>query len=725
MKLKLPFCSKLCASFVLISILFCNTLKAQLVQPFSVRYQTTQKGGIVFLANNALSCAANPTTAGGTCQTGTAALPPAGTYKDNDYNAVYVDIDGNASTFQSSSDSLNLASCSSISWAGLYWAADGVAAQGNANIKLKVNNGAYQTIVADQKLLNTAGYTSYHNFKDITSIVQAAGTKSRFTLADIPTNGIGASNQWGSWMIAVVYKNELEKMRQLTVFDGLASVSGSLVVDVPISGFLTPPTGPVSFEIGDYTHDGDRSLTGDQALWMGNGSGFVNIFDGLNPINDVMNSTVSNKGVLTPFRIPNLNNTAGLDADIFAPDNTAKNYLTNNQTSATLRLTTGGETYLTQTLTTAIDVYEPDIRVQKQVFDKNGNNVYMATVNPGDTLTYFITIKNIGSDTSVNSFLTDSIERNSVYVPNSIKVVVGPNTGNKTDAIGDDQASYDAASTSIKVNVGTGANAGSGGKIGNSPAGTDSTVVSFKVVATSDCFLLKCDNQINNSANVKGNGKISGNNYNVASNPLAFDANGCPIAGATTTFINVTVANCTYPADTTINICSNNIPLFTSLYTRAGYTTFKNSAFATVTSPSTAGTYYAFRTAYTGCIDTVQINVTLSNPANAGTDGSTSVCANSISAIDLFSLITGEQAGGVWTRLTGTGGTFSGSTFTPATGVTTSTFRYIVLGTAPCANDTSIATVTIKVNTTSTTNVSICPAALPYSWNGSRASAGT
>ena len=32
---------------------------------------------------------------------------------------------------------------------------------------------------------------------------------------------------------------------------------------------------------------------------------------------------------------------------------------------------------------------------------------------------------------------------------------------------------------------------------------------------------------------------------------------------------------------------------------------------------------------------------------------------------------------------------------------------------------------TVKTNTTSTTNVSICPSALPYSWNGSRNTAGT
>ena len=54
------------------------------------------------------------------------------------------------------------------------------------NIKIKVNNGAYQNISADISQLNTTGYTSYHDFKDITSIVKAAGVNARFTVANIP-----------------------------------------------------------------------------------------------------------------------------------------------------------------------------------------------------------------------------------------------------------------------------------------------------------------------------------------------------------------------------------------------------------------------------------------------------------------------------------------------------------------------------------------------------------
>lgn len=93
--------------------------------------------------------------------------------------------------------------------------------------------------------------------------------------------------------------------------------------------------------------------------------------------------------------------------------------------------------------------------------------------------------------------------------------------------------------------------------------------------------------------------------------------------------------------------------------------------------------------------ETVTINI---NPqTNAGTDGSAEGCEGGIIVINLFDLITGEQAGGTWTRLTGTGGNFNAAagTYALTTGATSSTFRYLVTGIAPCTDDESVATVTV------------------------------
>ena len=89
----------------------------------------------------------------------------------------------------------------------------------------------------------------YYCFKNITPLVQASGGNGRFTIANISSE-TGDENLFGAWTIVVVYSNQLESMRNLTVFDGMGYVSGQNNLDIPISGFLTPTVGPVSFELG-------------------------------------------------------------------------------------------------------------------------------------------------------------------------------------------------------------------------------------------------------------------------------------------------------------------------------------------------------------------------------------------------------------------------------------------------------------------------------------------
>ena len=82
---------------------------------------------------------------------------------------------------------------------------------------------------------------------------------------------------------------------------------------------------------------------------------------------------------------------------------------------------------------------------------------------------------------------------------------------------------------------------------------------------------------------------------------------------------------------------------------------------------------------------------------NPGADGIITVCEDPAITIDLYSVISGEDAGGTWTRLSGTGGTFNAAsaTFTPSTGATTSQFSYSVQTGGPCAAFPSTATITI------------------------------
>jgi len=490
----------------------------QIVDPFTIRYQTNLKGGLVYLANSSIgcNCAANNET------------PPGGTSDNNDFSMAYVNTDSDPATFMSSSDQLDLPNCSKIVWAGLYWVGmlnTPASSTTNYNlrnqVKLSANNGAYINLVADEILNNTVGKTMYNCFKDVTSIVQANPINASYSVANVVTQN--GSNTFGGWTMVVVYQNIYESMKNVTVYDGLANVnSTSGTVNINLSGFLTPTSGPVNFELGVVAHDGDRGQTGDQLAFNGAGS-FVTISDAIHTANNVFNSTISRNGVLTPLRNPSYNNNLGHDANIYSPNNSTFNYIGNSATSAQIRVSTTFETVLTSVLTAAIDIFEPDLRATVSYTDLNGG-----AVQPGDILEYSITAKNIGSDVSINTYLTDTLDTRLQYLPGTLTYSYGPNSGVKTDPTDSDQAEFIASSNVISARIGSGATGTNGGAVVNSSTGADSTVVKFRVKLNENCAVWQCGTQLQNQAYIFGTGQISGTNNTNNGLSDQLDASGCP-----------------------------------------------------------------------------------------------------------------------------------------------------------------------------------------------------
>ncbi|MFT6245851.1 MAG: hypothetical protein ACJA0U_003149, partial [Salibacteraceae bacterium] len=196
-------------SFFLLLFLTSSVSFGQTIDPFAIRYQTNQKGGLSILANVSVGC--------GTCSAHTE-LPPGGISDNNGVTSNFVDIDSDLSTFSSSSDQLNLANCSEITFAGLYWEghldnqpANTPGWANRSNIKLKVDAGVYMDLIADETLDNGVGKSTFFCFKDITSIVQANSITSNYTVANIVTD-VG-SNTFGGWTIVIVYNNIYETMK--------------------------------------------------------------------------------------------------------------------------------------------------------------------------------------------------------------------------------------------------------------------------------------------------------------------------------------------------------------------------------------------------------------------------------------------------------------------------------------------------------------------------------
>jgi gliding motility-associated-like protein/fimbrial isopeptide formation D2 family protein len=697
----------------LVRLLFClllvNGASAQVLVPFVKRYDVTQPGGLVMLGNTILTCNGGAPVAGSVnCGPAQAEVPPAGTSRDNNFNSAYIDIDGDAATFSSSSADLNLTTCSKVTFAGLYWAAEinlGNANYANRNqVKIKEPGAtSYTTLTADTSFDLNGGYDYYSCYKDITTILQNAGNGT-YTIADL-VSITGGSNQWAGWGIVVVYKNDLMTAKNLTVFDGLGSVANSASsVVVNVNGFYTPPSGPVNFELGEIAFDGDRNLTGDSLLFKG-GASFLAVSDALHTTNDLFNSSITNNAVQVLNRNPAYSNTLGYDQCIFKPNNATKNYLPNGATSAQIKVTTGGEQIFLRVLTSAIDTYEPDLAMKKTVADIDGGQV-----NPGDTLLYTVTINNKGSDTSSVTVLTDTLPFNCDYIAGSTQITSGPNTGVKTDAAGDDQAEFTAAGAYniVTVRLGNGADGTNGGSMPHL-GGNSTTIVTFKVRITDDCTKLLCNPVISNRASINYSGYISGIPRKGNSNPQLLDSLGCPVEGFTSTTITVPVV-CAPPPDSTVGGC---LPLVFSTIPniRPNYT-YYNAAWAPVTQANVTGTYHGIRVIPgTSCADTINYIVYIPTPTTANAGANQNLCNVASTTMAGNTAVIGT---GTWTVISGPNLPSFTSNHSPNTTVTglipgTYTFAWTISTGCNSTTDTvTISNAALPTTANAGSNQSLC-----------------
>ena len=216
----------------------------------------------------------------------------------------------------------------------------------------------------DESALNVGRYQA---FADVTSLVQAGGAGNYFG-ANVQS-GL-ASDHYAGWSLVVAYRNTSEPARNLTIFDGLKTIrSSDPPTTITVSGFRTPPNGPVNSNVGFITYEGDLGIVGDTAKLN-----TTTLSDPANPATNFFNSSIEPNP-----RNPSNANNFGFDADIFQ----TTNVLGNNATSATLTLTTSGDQYLPGALFFATELYAPKITQTKTVTDLNGGEAL-----PGDVLEY-------------------------------------------------------------------------------------------------------------------------------------------------------------------------------------------------------------------------------------------------------------------------------------------------------------------------------------------------
>jgi uncharacterized repeat protein (TIGR01451 family) len=516
--------------------------------------------------------------------------------------------------FNSSTADLNLASCSQVLFAGLYWGAtqgtDGINTAWIVNetaIKIKVpGSPVYQNITSTQTdyhndvLVPGLPHTGYRSFADITSLINTTNPNGTYGIANMATpEGIG--NGAGGWTIVIAYADPGTIVRNLTVFDGSAIMNGGdPPLNVAITGFLTPPTGPVSCELGAVVYDGDRTSL-DAYKFKQDANPLIGTYTDLTPnatsaLADMWNSTISAYGANVTTRNPAHANTLGYDADVLIVPNALNVVLGNSATSASIRFESPSENYFIHTVSTAISQYTPTFRLSKTSLDINGG-----TFQPGDQLRYQVNFQNSGNDASTATTIIDNIPSGTSFKPGSLRI----NGVVKTDAMGDDEAEYDFVNDRVLFRLGTGANGTTGGEVDPLISGN----VTFEVYSAGSCAVFACNTTINNRARISYAGKLSLLNLYDSSGVLI---SGCNIPNPVS---NTVTGSCTPRGDTILaNICmATTVTIPVALY--GGYRFYTATPFgpATVFNPATVINFnrviYAFYDGPGSCDDTIRINV--------------------------------------------------------------------------------------------------------------------
>ncbi|EGO5024716.1 DUF11 domain-containing protein [Enterococcus faecalis] len=495
-------------------------------------YQSVHRGELFSTGNTNLKIANENT---GAAQTFLNTRGASSGYAINNFPLEFADVDNDPNTYNSSRAYIDLNGAKEIAWAGLFWSASrykGPAYGTNlsdeeisAPVQFTTPNGTVQRVSPqryhriDQDATNPGqrfGYnnTGFSNYADVTSILQ--GDKSAtgsYTLADIPmTSSLNGQYQYynfSGWSLFVVTKDQASKSRAFSIYYGARGNAAGTNNEFTMSNFLTAKQGKLDPIVTWFTVQGDKYWTGDNAQIKNSAGTWVNISNTLNPVNNAMNATVTDNdehmvdkypGKFAPDH-PNF-----LDIDI---DRMAipEGVLNAGQNQINFRTTSSGDDYSTNAIGFAVNAETPEFEIKKEIVEPK------ETYKVGETITYRVSLKNTKADSeAINSVSKDALDGRLNYLPGSLKIISGPNSGEKTDASGDDQAEYDATNKQIIVRVGNGATATQGGSY---KADTAETIYEFKAQINERA---KANELVPNSATVEAVDILTSAKVNETSN---------------------------------------------------------------------------------------------------------------------------------------------------------------------------------------------------------------
>ena len=428
---------------------------------FPERYSVNAAGDLVITGNTLMTCPDSVST----CAEARRGGGTSSRFNNNSYSMVMVDIDTDPSTINSSSADLLIPPGAPVLFAGLYWGAGasgdqmkGPVPSGAGSVKVRVPGATSYQAVNATKLSTIAGVNNktYSAVADVTSLVSQSG-RGTYVIADV--KGDLGINHFAGWSLVVIYGDPTEPVRAMSVYDGLVSVERSASATINVSGFRTPPNGPVRTALGVVAYEGDLGITGDQFTLNGTALGSA-----IRPVDNFFNSTITTKTSIFESKAPNYRNQLGFDAGLI--DATGR--IANNATQATFQASSTGDQYYPAALTFSTELFSPRFDAVKSVADINGD-----VVRPGDVLQYSLALKNdVGTDNgdaSTDTVITDTLPIGAVYVPGSL-IIDG-------QSVPDSGSVATISGNTLTIRVGTGASATTGGRL----AIGASTLISYRM----------------------------------------------------------------------------------------------------------------------------------------------------------------------------------------------------------------------------------------------------
>ena len=582
------------ALFVCIAWCYGMAIYAQNYVPFTPRFNQDLKGDIVLIGNNILGPNNDPFNDGSV-------------YNHN-VNMQYIDIDGDPTTFSSSSADLEIPNpnCYRIIYAGLYWGAVNPGNQPITQVKLKGPSGDYQDVTgtlifdANGSTIDGGDSFSYACFANVTAFVTSFGSGAdlgTYTVANVssglgetanfnPYNGTGQS---AGWSLFIVYEDPTLPGKSITSFDGFSAISvpgGNPNLDIPVDGFRTVPApAPVRANFAFATLEGDSPILGDRLRLNG-----VSLSTTDRPVANFFNSSVTRlDATLVNNRVPNSTNTLGFDTGTIAIPNPGNSVIANDATSGVIRLETSGDTYFPYFFAFAVEIIEPDIVLTKIVEDDTGNDIGGQLVDLGDSLNYVIGFQNVGNDNATNFQIRDVLPINIIYNhPTDLMLPPGVTV-----------ASYDPATRELIFNI------------DNSLVEEDDPKyeIRIEVEVVTSCGDLSdaCSNIINNQAFATYNGFFNPT-FQVTDDPSLNSNTGCLLTPQATNFL--ADLDCEFVEE--VVLCGDSVELtaadgydtYTWSTSPTGTPVIGNAQTITVTA---TGTYYSFNTAIAPCQSIEQV----------------------------------------------------------------------------------------------------------------------